>query len=174
MNKLERIKDRRVQDLIQRYLELLQENFKGRLISVAIFGSVARNEAKFPGSDIDFLVVVEGIKGTFGRRIHQMMDFDRKLRETAEFKEFTREKGTWPLIQEYIFSPEEIKHHPPLLLDLTSDVYILYDKEDFLKNELQTLQETFAKLGTKKVTLPNGEWFWILKPKTKLHEAVEL
>src|SRR3990170_2549474 len=42
--------------LIEEYCSAIKNHFSDRLISICLFGSVARGEAK-PDSDIDFLIV---------------------------------------------------------------------------------------------------------------------
>jgi len=43
------------------WVRLLKEKLKGNMVSVVLFGSVARREAG-EGSDIDLLMVVKGFK----------------------------------------------------------------------------------------------------------------
>ena len=58
-----------IEQLLNRYLEFMKESFGERLLSIAIFGSVARGKARFPGSDIDVLIVMEGLENlSFGQR----------------------------------------------------------------------------------------------------------
>ena len=71
-----------------------------------------------------------------------------------------------------ILSPKELRAHPPLLLDLTSDVVVLYDS-GILKEELGKLKMRLKELGARKVKTGDS-WFWILKPDVKLGEEVEL
>ena len=48
--------------LLNRYASFMEEIFGDDLIAVAAFGSLARGTAEFPGSDIDLLIVLEGIE----------------------------------------------------------------------------------------------------------------
>jgi hypothetical protein len=54
------------------------------------------------------------------------------------------------------------------------DRVILYDKESFIENVLSKLRERLEELGSLRVTLPNGAWYWILKPDLKVGETIEL
>ena len=172
------LKDRmKIQDitkpLLNRYVKLLKDFFGDNLMAVAVFGSLARGEAKFPGSDIDLLIVIKGIeKLSFGERVKQTIKVEKKLSRTEEYAKFENVFGWSPSIQEIILTSEELKWHPPILLDLTTDAVILYD-EGILSEELEKLRKKLGKLKAKKIK-HNESWFWILKPDLKLGEVVEL
>ena len=111
-----------IKQLLSRYLECMKGSFGKRLLSVAVFGSVARGRARFPGSDIDVLIVMEGVENlSFGQRIKLTIDIEEKLSQTKEFARFKDAFGMRPNFQEILFSPDELKAHPPILLDLTTD-----------------------------------------------------
>jgi len=171
------MKKQRTQDitdpLLNRYVDFLKEVFGDDLISVAVFGSLARGTAKFPGSDIDLLIVVEGMGNlSFGERMKLTMKAEDKLSKTEAYAKFKDVFECFPCIQEVILTPEELKTHPPILLDLTTDALILYDK-GVLSEELNKIREKLRELGAKKIR-DNDSWFWILKPDVKLGEEVEL
>ena len=71
-----------------------------------------------------------------------------------------------------MLTPEELKKHPPILLDLTEDAVILYDT-GILKEEIENLKRRLESLGAKRIRTGNT-WFWILKPDLKLGEELEL
>jgi hypothetical protein len=167
----------RIQDittpLLRRYVEFLRGFFGGDLKAVAAFGSFARGRAKFPGSDIDLLIVIKGIENlSFGERLKQTIKVEKKLSTTVEYASFKDVFGWSPSIQEIILTPEELRMHPPILLDLTMDAVILYDT-GILREELEQLRIRLKELGAKKV-MTGDSWFWILKPDLKLGEEVEL
>ncbi len=137
------------------------------LVSVALFGSLARGEAEFPQSDVDLLIVthkpIRGFKG--------------KLEEIAEaLDEVFEELGITPKpdVDLHMLTDENLKSHPPITLDMTHDVIIIHDDEDTLKKELHKIKMRLEKLGAKKITLPDGSWYWILKPDLKLGEKVDI
>jgi len=156
--------------LLDKYVEKLKAFFADKLKAVAIFGSLARGKAIFPGSDIDVLIVIKGMENlSFGERIKLTMRVEKELEKTSNFKEVF----VWPpSIQEIILTPEELKAHPPILLDLTTDAVILYDA-GILSDELEKLRGRLKDLGAKKIRTGDS-WFWILKPDLKLGEEVEL
>ncbi len=160
-------------ELTKKYVEMLKESFGDKLVAVAIFGSLARGKAEFPGSDIDILIVLKGVEGfSLGERINMTMEVEKKLAKTEEYVRFKEVFRRSPSIQEHVLTPEELKAHPPILLDLTTDVLILYDT-GVLAQELEKLRRRLKELGAKKVKTGDS-WFWILKPDLKLGEEVEL
>ncbi len=165
--------DYMIRNILIRYTAILKECFKEKLLSIAVFGSVARGKAKFPQSDIDVLIVMEGAeKLSFGERFKLLMDAEERFSGTEEFTEFKKKFGNRPNIQEIILAPIELRAHPPILLDLTTDVIIIYDT-GILKEELDKLKKRLEELGAKRV-MREDSWFWILKPDLKLGEIVEL
>lgn len=174
MKRLPRSLAKEVLEVIKRYFISVKDYYKENLLSFAIFGSVARGEAKFPGSDIDIFLVIDGIKGSLGERLEEAMNIDRMFRSTKEFENFFRAFKTWPNFQEHILNPKEVEARPPILLDLVLDAVILYDKNDFLKNSLNKLQEKLENLKARRIQLPNGSWMWDLKPNLKFGEVVEI
>ncbi len=159
--------------LLNRYTEILKEFFHEKLSSVAVFGSAARGTAKFPQSDIDILIVIENVgKLSFGERIKLTNNVEDELSRTEEYAKFKHAFGGRPKFQEIIFSQEELRAHPPILLDLTTDAVILYDM-GILSEEIDKLRKRLKELGARKVVLKDS-WFWVLKPDVKLGEKVEL
>jgi len=60
--------------VIEEYCSLIKNHFRDRLISICLFGSVARGEAK-PSSDIDILVVADDLPIDIGLRIKETYVF---------------------------------------------------------------------------------------------------
>jgi predicted nucleotidyltransferase len=159
--------------LAHRYVAILRDRFGDQLLGVALFGSVARGEANFPGSDIDLLIILEGVQGlSFGKRIDLLQSEENKLEGTREYRAFLQ-AFTWPpSFQEHVLTLDELARHSPLLLDLTTDAIILYDT-GVVSIELERLKKRLDELGAKKIRT-GTTWFWILKPDLKLGEVLEL
>jgi predicted nucleotidyltransferase len=91
------------------YLNLIVESLKRilkeNLVSVVLFGSVARGEAG-EGSDIDLLVVTKNF-GTSGSRFEIVNKIDDELRKTEEYYEL-KEKKLGTLISPVPLTPDEI------------------------------------------------------------------
>jgi len=156
-------------DLIGLLLKEIKNFYKERLVSVVIFGSVARGTQRFD-SDIDILIVVKDLpKGRLKRTI-EFMEIEEKIENYLKDLENI---GIHTYISPVLKTPEEIKMGSLLFLDLVEDAKILYDKEDFFKKELEKIKETLKNLGAKRYWLGNA-WYWVLKPHIKPGENIEL
>ena len=124
------------------------------------------------GSDIDLLVVVKNLPVDVGSRIKITVPLKLKLKSFESYRK-VKEANLPTLISEVILTPEEVKKHPPILLDLTQEGVILYDQENFLKNELEILKAKLKELGARRVK-GRGGWYWILKPDAKLGDVVKI
>jgi len=158
----ERIPHRLYVDLIERYCEILYDRYRGRLISIALFGSIARGNWE-RDSDIDLIVVLEGWKNTpIWMRIRELQDLRRTLSETSEFKS-ALEKGFTPNIQHYPLDLSEASKFHRIYIDASLDAIILYDKQDFLKGLLNNLRIKLEQQGARRVITPGKGYYWILK-----------
>ncbi|MEM3714793.1 MAG: nucleotidyltransferase domain-containing protein, partial [Nitrososphaeria archaeon] len=158
-------------DYLNLAVKALKRILSENLISIVLFGSVARGEAK-EGSDIDLLVVARDFT-PFKSRFDVFNEVDRELRNSEEYSELKKKKlGT--LISPVPLKPEEVKRNPPILLDLITDGVILYDKENFMRSCLADLKKKLEEKGARKIFLSDGKWYWDLKPDYKLGDIVEL
>ncbi|MCS7113613.1 MAG: nucleotidyltransferase domain-containing protein [Nitrososphaerota archaeon] len=160
-----------IRDLIDLYIDMLKEHYKDRLISIAIFGSTVRGEAR-TDSDIDMLIVVEGLSEDIGERVREVSSIKFRLKEFKSYWEGYRE-GKPRLISEVILTPEEVSRHPPILLDIAHEGVILYDEDRFLEGELEKVRRKLEELGARRVKGKAG-WYWILKPDAKLGEVIKI
>lgn len=159
-------------DYVNLIVKLLKAKLGDNLVSVVLFGSVARGEAG-EGSDIDLLVVLESFNDSFGERFRIFQEIEAELTASSPRIEL-RKRRLGTLISPIPLTKEEVKQRPPILLDILTDGIILYDKDDFIKRQLNELQERLKALGSRKVRLPDGRWYWDLKPDYKMGEVVEI
>jgi predicted nucleotidyltransferase len=156
-------------ELLEEYYFALRKHFGDRLKSVCVFGSVARGNPS-PESDIDVLVVIEGLPDTLDERMRLVAPIHDQIRNSPARRK-VREAGRNPLISPLYFTPEEIKRHPPIMLELEEE-NILFD-EGVLRQEIRALKRRMQELGSRKVYTSKG-YYWILKPDLKPGEEVEL
>ncbi len=157
--------------LIEEYCSAIKNHFSDRLISICLFGSVARGEAK-PDSDIDILIVADGLPMDIGMRIKETNYIHEYLKKSKAYISL-RKSNMSGLISDIFFTPGEIKGHPPILLDIIDDGIVLYDKDSFLSNELKLLKQKLEAQKARKVKTEKGH-FWILKPDIMFGEVVEI
>jgi hypothetical protein len=158
-------------ELADEYSRAVKEFFGDRLVSICFFGSVARGDATSE-SDIDVLVVADKLPSDVGFRIRETRPIHERVRRTEAYRKI-RSQGRSGFVSDLFFSPDEVKTHPPILLDLTDDGLTVYDKDNFLKSVLDEIKRKLKELGSKKVKAKKG-YYWILKPDAKPTEVIEI
>lgn len=159
-------------ELVCTFRDLVMEKLSDSIISLILYGSVARGEAK-KESDIDLLIVQKGAPNVYYERLKPVMEAEMELRK-SEVYENSRKKGLMPCLSYVILSQKEAQKNLYLFLDMIEDSMILLDKEDFFKRRLDELRSRLNMLGSKKVFLKDGSWYWDLKPDLVAGEIFEL
>ena len=147
---------------VYRYLRLLAQRFGDRLVTVVLFGSWARGEAR-PVSDIDLLVVIRGLPRNRWERYSGFREMAREV--SNDFAE---------MVSLVLATPEEAAHVKPYYLGMLSGHEILYDRDGFFAGVLERLRRRLAELGSRRYVDPDGYEYWDLKPDWKLGDVVEL
>lgn len=160
-----------VRDLLDQYFDMVKDHYGSRLLSIAVFGSIVRGEAR-SNSDIDILIVAENLPEDVGRRIKELAELKFRLKGSENYWRGYRE-GKPRLISEVILTPEEVSKHPPILLDIAYEGVIVYDRDNFLEKELEKIRRRLKELGAKRVE-GRGGWYWVLKPNAKPGEVVRI
>ncbi len=141
-----------------------------RLVSIVVFGSVARGTYR-QDSDIDLLLIVEPLpKGRIRRVDEFLYNVENRLEEV--FKKM-RDKGIFIDISPVIKTPREALMGSPLFIDMVEDAKIIYDRKDFFKNILDKLRTRLDQLGAKRIWRANS-WYWDLKPDYIPGDIIEL
>ena len=139
------------------------------LVSVALFGSVARRTAR-PDSDLDLFVVVEGLPRGHRARLET---FDPVERGLAEELAGLARAGVSVELSPVLRTPEDLKTASPLLLDLTEDAVILEDRGGVLALALDDLRRRLRRLGSCRIWI-GARWYWDLKPDYRRGEIFRL
>ncbi|MDQ7030174.1 MAG: nucleotidyltransferase domain-containing protein [Ardenticatenia bacterium] len=158
-----------LQRLAREYTETLKETLGDRLVSVVLFGSVARGEAG-PTSDIDLFVVLEEAPRGMRRRRALLEPARQRLTPALEA---LWQQGIYTDFVEIIRSREEARRFHPVYLDMTEEAVILYDKNAFFAGILERLRRRLQELGARKKRI-GKVWYWDLKPDFRPGEVIEL
>jgi len=155
--------------LAEEYARLAQEVLGENLVSVVLFGSVARGEAH-EKSDIDLFIVAEKLpRGAFKRR--ELLEpirahLDPKLEELWR-------QGIYADFVEIIRTKEEARRFHPFYLDMTEEAIVLYDRDGFFADILERVRKKLRELGAKRKRM-GKVWYWDLKPDYKPGEVIDL
>lgn len=152
-------------DWARAFTRLLQDFFKERLISVVLYGSVATGRER-PDSDIDLLIILEGItEGRYRRR--------RLLEEVHEKFNKLYGKEALPFFSTILKTPHEASQFSPLYLDMADRHQLMVDRNDFMKQILSNMKKHLVRLGAQRLRLGKIE-YWDLKPDYKPGEIFEI
>jgi len=153
----------------EKYAQLAKENLGANLVSVALFGSVARGEAK-PTSDIDLLIVCEDLpKGMFKRHA-----FLEPVREQLQGDlEGLWKQGVYADFTELVYTKDEANRFHWVYLDMVEDAVILYDENGFLRGVFEKLRKRLKELGAQRRMLGKIRYY-DLKPDLMPGEVIEL
>nr|MDO8135600.1 nucleotidyltransferase domain-containing protein [Candidatus Njordarchaeum guaymaensis] len=158
--------------LIQEFLSKVKQLCKSNLISVVLFGSVARGKGK-KESDIDFLIILQDASDDHYERLKPFVDIELGMRKNASYQRYLRE-GLMPCLSYLILSKREADENQYVFLDMVEDSIVLFDSSNYFKGRLSALKKRLSSLGSKKVLLEDGSWYWDLKPDLKLGEEFVL
>lgn len=150
-------------------LDAVKTVYGDRLVSVVVYGSVARGTMRFD-SDVDLLVVARDLPhGRFAR----VKEFEAA--ETLIEPELRRlaQQGVTTELSPVFKSPEAVEAGSPLFFDMVEDAKVLFDRDGFLAGRLERLRARMAELGSKRVWLGNIS-YWILKADYKPGEVFEI
>ena len=162
--------------LKEKFDKLLREGLKAarayygeRLVTFAVFGSVARGTQR-PDSDIDLLLICDPLPSG---RLRRMAEFEHVEEELAPLLGSLSRAGISTSLSPVFKTPQEVNRGGLFYLDLVEDGRILYDREDFFRNFLTRLRSRLQELGARRIWRGNA-WYWDLKPDFKPGQVFEL
>ncbi len=151
------------------YANLLEKHLGVRLVSVVLYGSVARGDATRT-SDIDLLIVAEDLpKGHFARK--RLLEAADRAFEPALLR--AEEKGIETHLARIVRTPEEAARTIPLYLDMTEDAILLFDRDGFFARVLDRVRAALRRLGSRRVRM-GKTWYWDLKPDFRPGDVIEI
>jgi Nucleotidyltransferase domain. len=142
--------------LLEKLTKLLQEEFQDKLISVVLYGSVARGDNR-KDSDIDLLLVIKDLPKTITERV---ILFDKVERKLDDYIMRLMDDGYYITLTPVLKTPEEAMRFSPIYMDMTEDAIILYDENGFFRKVLEKTKKRLKELGFERVWLSKKVWYW--------------
>ncbi len=159
----------RLRQVAEVYARALLHSLGRSLVSVVLFGSVARGEAT-SHSDVDLLVVVEELPRPRLARHAVLSAADEAVEPLLDA---LRREGVLTDVHPVLKTPEEAQRMRLLYLDMVEDAVLLYDRDGFFHQVLARVRESLKRLGARRVRL-GRTWYWDLKPDYRPGEVFEL
>ena len=156
-------------ELADRTVSAARTFYGDRLISVVLYGSVARGTMRHD-SDMDLLIVADALPDGRLNRVREFEAVEESLKE-----DFSRaaSRGLHTSLSPIFKTSREVRAGSPLFLDMVEDARVLYDRQEFFAQELTRLRKKLTQLGAKRVWKGNA-WYWDLKPDYRPGEVFEL
>jgi predicted nucleotidyltransferase len=136
-----------------------------RLVSLVLFGSCARGDAT-EASDVDLLVVATGFPTSLAARRRELLELYAPVQHAGHLPWVE-----WNLVTK---TPEEARVRSPLYLDMVEDARLLFDRERFFATVLDGMRARLRELGSRRVFLPDGSWYWDLYPQFQFGDEVRI
>ncbi len=164
------------QSLVEKYGRLVRslcrtcaEFYGDRLVSFVVFGSVGRRAMR-PDSDIDFLLIADDLPRGRLRRVAEFETVESRVKPQLEE---ARREGVFAGLSPIFKTPIEVLSGSPLFLDMVEDSWILYDRDNFFRLELERIRRRLRELGSRRIWKGNA-WYWDLKPDYKYGDEFEI
>lgn len=155
--------------LADRYAGLLVSTLGERLVSIVLFGSVARGDASAT-SDIDLLIIATDLPAGQIARKRLLASADAAFED--DLAEVER-SGIDTRLARIVRTPPEAARVIPLYLDMTEDARLLYDRDGFFAGVLDRVRVSLKRLGSRRVWA-GKTWYWDLKPDFKCGDVIEI
>ncbi len=158
------------EDLLRVLADAVARGYKDRLVSLVVFGSVARGVPR-PDSDVDVLVVADPLPNGRMRRVDEFEALvgpalDPALKAAAA-------RGVHTDVSPVFKTRAEVHAGSPLFLDLVEDARVLVDLDGFFSEYLARLRTRLQALGARRVFIGSA-WYWDLKPDMRPGEVIGL
>ena len=115
--------------LLRAVLRAAQHHYGARLVTLAVFGSVARRTQR-PDSDVDLLLICDPLPRGRMRRMKEFAQVEDQLKSAIVF---LKKKGISTCLSPILKTPEEVRRGSALFLDLVEDARLLFDRDNFFR-----------------------------------------
>lgn len=143
-----------------------------RLRTIVVYGSAARGSAS-ASSDLDFLVIADGLERSYGKRIGEIVSLEQDPGVEQE-KAYLYQHGYSSQLSNIVYTPEESRKLRLIYLDIIHDGRILFDHHNHFGEIVAGLKARLDQTGTKRVELEGGRWYWDLNPDMRFGERLEI
>ena len=157
--------------LLTDFIGLLKEVFKDNIVSAILYGSVAKGKAR-KDSDIDVCLIFKSLPNSRHKRTLLIFPLMKAIREKKSYERLYSE-GYLAEISPVLYTVKEIQDTKPIFLDMVEDGIILLD-DGTLQEKIEKIKKRLKELGSRKVILEDGSYYWILKPGLKLGEEIAI
>lgn len=157
-------------DYLYNFVRLLKEKYKEDLLSIILFGSVARGKWNNE-SDIDLFIIFSNkssIRTTINNRLTKIIsDYERKSK-------LKNSKGDrlFSTIQDISLLLKDLHTFRTIFYDIAMDGIILFDRNQTGFHFLKKIKKRIEEKGLKRVFIKENDYYW--ERNVKFGEIIEL
>lgn len=160
------------QPLLDRFVSLVRQALGQQVLSVVLYGSVARGQAR-ADSDVDLLIILREASPVYYERLQPFLQILRRLQAEPVWKNLEAQ-GLRPYLSLLILAKEEAEQTRYIYLDMVDEARILVDVGGFFQAKLEALRKRLRELGARRIWQGDTSWYWDLKPDLKKGEPLVL
>ena len=120
------------------------------------------------------LILLDRVSTNYHRRLDDVLAVQARLEREGEYEALTKVRGSAPYFSYLILSKEEADENRYIYLDMVEDAKLLFDRAGFFAKRLRAVGNRLDELGSMRVQLEDGTWYWDLKPDLKAGESFVL
>lgn len=158
-------------ELLGDFINIVKNTLGDQVISIILYGSVARGTAK-TDSDVDLLLILKEAAPQYWKRLQPFFSILKEMKKQQSWEKLENQ-GITPSLNLLLLSLEEAKENRYLYMDMIEEAVILVDTDGFFQGRLESFRQRLEHLGARKVKR-EGDWFWELKPDLKPEEKIFL
>ena len=157
-------------DYLYNFVKLMKENYKEDLLSIILFGSVARGKWNNE-SDIDIFIIFtnkSSIRTAINNRLTKIIsDYERKskLRNSKGDRLFST-------IQDISLVLKDLHTFRTIFYDIAMDGIILFDRNQTGFQFLKKIKKRIEEKGLRRIFIKENDYYW--ERKVKFGEIIEL
>lgn len=157
-------------DYLYNFVKLMEENYKEELLSIILFGSVARGKWN-NASDIDLFIIFtikSSIRTAINNRLTKIIsDYERKskLRNSKGNRLFST-------IQDISLTLKDLHTFRTIFYDIAMDGIILFDRNQTGFQFLKKIKKRIEEKGLRRIFIKENDYYW--ERKVKFGEIIEL
>ncbi len=157
-------------DYLYNFVKLMKENYKEDLLSIILFGSVARGKWNNE-SDIDLFIIFtnkSSLRTTINNRLTKIISgYERKskLRNSKGDRLFST-------IQDISLVLKDLHIFRTVFYDIAMDGIILFDRNQTGFQFLKKIKKRIKEKGLRRIFIKENDYYW--ERKVKFGEIIEL
>ena len=157
-------------DYLYNFVRLLKENYKEDLISIILFGSVARGKWNNE-SDIDLFIIFSNkssIRTAINNQLKKIIsDYERKTKLKN-----SKDNRLFSTIQDISLLLKDLNTFRTIFYDIAMDGIILFDRNQTGFHFLKKIKKRIEEKGLKRVFIKENDYYW--ERNVKFGEIIEL